>query len=133
MELDDLLLGDAWPGRILTPNAQQWPNSDSLLAMMRALSWMLRQLRESRDLQVMEIAARCGVSNSVLSRVELARRPPRLELLLMVCHELGVRFSDVMRFAEDEAFPLGSEPWTDESFELIARHARHHQATGGGV
>ncbi len=54
-----------------------------------------------------EVAARCGVSSSVLCRMELARRPPRLELLLMVCHELGVRFSDVMRFAEDEAFPAG--------------------------
>jgi transcriptional regulator with XRE-family HTH domain len=74
-------------------------------AMRRAIGDQLRRHRLDSGLAQDELAARCGVSPSVLSKVELARRAPGLLLLLNVCAALGIRASDLFRAAEDDAMP----------------------------
>jgi transcriptional regulator with XRE-family HTH domain len=108
------------------------PESATVDAMLNAASWMLRHVRESQGRLLMDVAEQSGVSNSVLCRIELARRVPRLQVILVVCLVLGVRFSDIMRFAEDEAFPLGSEPWTEHSAKLVAHYMNSRRPNGGG-
>lgn len=116
-----MLFGNDGADIVLTDAGNGVPAMDSVTAMLNALGWFLRQARENQELPLMLVADRCGVSSSVLSRLELARREPRLRLLLVLSNVLGVRFSDVMRIAEDEAFPLGRTPWLDCPAEVIGR------------
>lgn len=95
--------------------------NDSVVVMLHAATWLLRRVRERRGLMLREVAEQCDVSLSVLSRAELSRREARLSLLLQVCNVLGVRFSDVMRVAEDEAFPMTRSPWDDCPAYLLGR------------
>lgn len=74
-------------------------------AIIHAVGDLLRQARLARGLKLGVLAARCGVSGSVLSRVELARRKPAVSLLMTVCGNLGIRVSDLFRAAEDAAVP----------------------------
>jgi transcriptional regulator with XRE-family HTH domain len=96
------------------------PEIDSVRAILAVAALLLRQAREKLGVSAVSVADRCGVSPSVLCRVELGRRVPRLVLVLAMCNVLGLRFSDVMRAAEDEAFPLGNHPWTDDPRDLLA-------------
>lgn len=95
------------------------PPMDSVVVMLQAVSWLLRRAREHHGWQLVEVAERCGVSPSVLSRVERAQREPHLWLVLRICNVVGVRFSDVMRMAENEAFPVNNNPWTDHPIDLF--------------
>ncbi len=74
-------------------------------AILRAIGYLLRRTRLNSGLALHELATRCGVSQSVLCRVELARRAPGLPFLLNVCARLGIRASDLFRAAEDAAVP----------------------------
>lgn len=86
----------SWPGS---------PEIDSVTAMLPMVGVLLRRVRENQGLLLTEAAAQAGMSMSVLSRVERAQREPRLRTALVLCNVLGIRFSDLMRVAEDEAFP----------------------------
>jgi transcriptional regulator with XRE-family HTH domain len=81
-------------------------------AILNAVCTRLRSVRQNQGLDLAEGALRLRLSPSVLSRLERAKRSPTLFRLVMVSGALGVRLSDVLRLAEDEAFPLGSEPWS---------------------
>jgi DNA-binding XRE family transcriptional regulator len=118
-----VLLSNAGPSTVLTDTDGVSPDTDSVLVMVMvyATGLLMRWVRQAKGRGLTDMAAECGVSASVLSRVELARREPRLSLLLMLCNLLGVRFSDVMRMAEDEAFPMGRGPWTVHPVDLIGR------------
>jgi transcriptional regulator with XRE-family HTH domain len=78
-------------------------------AITRALGDLLRRARLASGLKMVELAHRCGVSQSVLCRVELGRRTPGMPLLITVCARLGIRLSDVIRAAEDAAVPLPTQ------------------------
>jgi transcriptional regulator with XRE-family HTH domain len=71
----------------------------------------VRDARIARAWQLAELARRIGVSTSVVCRLELARREASMVQLLNVCAALNHRLSDVLRTAEDEAFPHGGAPW----------------------
>ena len=88
-------------------------------AILRAIGDLLRRVRLNSGLALHELATRCGVSQSVLCRVELARRSPGLPFLLNVCARLGIRASDLFRAAEDAAVPLPDEPRSGRFHELI--------------
>jgi hypothetical protein len=47
-----------------------------------------------------------------LSRLERPARDSGLRRLVVASGMLGLRLSDVLRLAEDDAFPLGDAPWT---------------------
>lgn len=88
-------------------------------AIVRAIGDLLRRARLASGFTLCELAARCGVSQSVLCRVELARRTPGLPLLMNVCAHLGIRLSDVLRAAEDAAVPLPAAPREGRFRDLI--------------
>jgi transcriptional regulator with XRE-family HTH domain len=116
-------------------------DSASMAAILRATGTVMRQVRLARGWGLGEAAGLCRVSASVLCRAELARREPRLHLLLTLCGVLGVRLSAVLRLAEDEALPLGTLPWTDDPADLMGHRspgypaclAEDRRATSGEV
>jgi transcriptional regulator with XRE-family HTH domain len=88
-------------------------------AITKAVGDLLRRARLASGLKLSELAAQCGVSQSVLCRVELARRQPGVPLLMNVCGRLGIRLSDVFRAAEDAAVPLPVTPREGRFHDLI--------------
>lgn len=89
-------------------------------AITRAVGDLLRRARLASGLKLAELAEQCGVSQSVLCRVELARRKPGMPLLMTVCARLGIRVSDVLRAAEDAAVPLPVAPRDGRFHDLLA-------------
>lgn len=79
----------------------------------------MRQARLVSGLKLAELAAQCGISQSVLCRIELARRQPGMPLLMTVCARLGIRLSDLFRAAEDAAVPLPAAPRNGRFHDLI--------------
>jgi transcriptional regulator with XRE-family HTH domain len=129
-------IDDAGPDIALTDVVGASSEDDGVVAMLHAVSWLLRQTRKNRGWTAAEVAKRCRVSPSVLSRAELSRREPTLWLVLTVCQRLGIRFSDLMRMAEDEAFPIGREDWAYHPADLISHPVqipRSRAAARGGV
>lgn len=88
-------------------------------AITRAIGDLLRRARHASGLKLAELSDRCGISQSVLCRVELARRTPNIPLLIAVCAAMGVRASDVFRAAEDAAVPLPITPAAGRFHELF--------------
>jgi hypothetical protein len=80
-------------------------------AILNAVCTRLRSARRSQGTDLADAARRMGVSPSVLSRLERAERDSGLRRLVVASGMLGLRLSDVLRLAEDDAFPLGSAPW----------------------
>lgn len=109
---------------VLTDTEPAW---ESVPVMTAAAGVLLRRARERQDLLQVRVAEQLGLSASVVCRIEWARREPRLATTLALCNVLGVRLSDVMRAAEDEAFPSGRGPWTEFPARLIGPEA------GGGL
>ncbi|HEX5402687.1 MAG TPA: helix-turn-helix transcriptional regulator [Pseudonocardiaceae bacterium] len=90
-------------------------------AIGKAVGDLLRRARQASGLKLVELADSCGVSQSVLCRVELARRTPGINFLLTVCSRLGIRLSDVFRAAEDAAVPLPAAPRDGRFHDLLGR------------
>jgi transcriptional regulator with XRE-family HTH domain len=60
------------------------------VALMRAFGEKLRELRVARGLSPRELAGRCRISPSTISKTELGRGEPRLSLILILCDGLDV-------------------------------------------
>jgi transcriptional regulator with XRE-family HTH domain len=115
----------------------------SVADIVRSTGMLLRQVRLARGLALREPARLCGVSISEVSRIEMGLRMPRLDTLVRLCAVLGVRPSEVVQMAEDEAFPLDSSPWTARPAELLlnavprvvamADVRSRNRAAGGGA
>ncbi len=60
------------------------------VALTRAFGQALCELREAAELSPAELARRCRISQSTVSKTELARREPRLSLILILCAGLEV-------------------------------------------
>jgi ribosome-binding protein aMBF1 (putative translation factor) len=90
----------------------QRPLDDAgIAAILTSIGTQVRDARQARAWYLSDLAHRVELSPSVVCRLELARREPSLHQVITVCAVLGKRFSNVMRNAEDEAFPLGHAPW----------------------
>jgi transcriptional regulator with XRE-family HTH domain len=103
---------DPWASGLIDKATEQ--------AILNALGDLIRRARMASGLKLAELAERCEVSQSVLCRVELARRKPAVGLLLTVCSRLGIRLSDLFRAAEDAAVPLPAAPRDGLFHDLIA-------------
>ena len=88
-------------------------------AIIRAVGNLLRRARLASGLNLSELSELCNASQSVLCRIELARRVPSVPMLLTMCSQLGVRLSDVLRAAEDAAVPLPISPRDGRFHELV--------------
>jgi transcriptional regulator with XRE-family HTH domain len=60
------------------------------------------------------------MTSPALSRLETSKRQPLLERVLTLCNVLALRPSDLFQAVENEAFPLGGVPWTDQPARLLA-------------
>ncbi|WP_159711224.1 helix-turn-helix domain-containing protein [Geminicoccus flavidas] len=67
----------------------------------RRIGARLRNLRSESGLTLDDLAARAGVSRSMLSRIELGQSSPTAQLLARICGGLGITLS--MLFAGSEA------------------------------
>jgi transcriptional regulator with XRE-family HTH domain len=74
-------------------------------AISRAVGDLLRQARQASGLNLADLADQLGMSQSVLCRIELARRYPGILTLSAISAKLGIRLSDLFRAAEDAAVP----------------------------
>lgn len=79
------------------------PDSDRVAAILASIGSQLREARQDRGWYLSDLAEQVAISASVICRLELARREPSLYQVLQVCAALGIRLSDVLRRAENEA------------------------------
>ncbi|HEX5116282.1 MAG TPA: helix-turn-helix transcriptional regulator [Pseudonocardiaceae bacterium] len=84
----------------------------AIAAILVSIGGQVRAARQQRGWFLADVAERLDLSASVICRMELARREPSVQQLILVCAVLGRRLSDMLRTAENEAFPLGLSPWT---------------------
>lgn len=68
-----------------------------------ALSHVLRRIREDKGLTQLVVADLASMSTTSISNVETHRKGLRIASFFELCDALGVRASDVLRQAEDEA------------------------------
>jgi transcriptional regulator with XRE-family HTH domain len=104
----------------------------SVWIILTAMGLMIQRVRVNQGWRQGALAARIGVSQSVLCRIEMGERVPQLRVVLTLCGVLGVRLSDILRIAEDEAYPIGVVPWTDHAHSLLRQstpleHAIHER------
>lgn len=57
----------------------------------------LRQLREKRGLNQIQLSEKIGIENSHLSRLESGKREPGLYMLELLAKGLGVTISELMK------------------------------------
>lgn len=60
------------------------------------ISARIRELRKERGLTVQELAYRCDIERSNLSRIESGRANMTLKTLCAICDALGVRLKEVV-------------------------------------
>lgn len=83
------------------------PHTEDGDALSRALGYVLHRRRVERGWPLKELAQLTGLSESVLCRVELGRRPLTVARLVSICDALDVQPAVAVTLAQDEAFPFG--------------------------
>jgi transcriptional regulator with XRE-family HTH domain len=78
--------------------------TDAIAAALDQVGSRLRQIRGQRDITLVELAERTGISKSTLSRLENGQRRPTLELLLPLAQAYRVALDDLVG-APDVADP----------------------------
>lgn len=68
-----------------------------------ALSRVLKKIREDKELTQLVVAGLAKMSASSIGNIETHRKGLRIATFLDLCDALGVRASDVLRLAEEEA------------------------------
>lgn len=64
---------------------------------IESISRRIRELRRERGYTVQELAYRCDMERSNLSRIEAGRANPTLRTLCMLCAALDVPLSELLR------------------------------------
>jgi transcriptional regulator with XRE-family HTH domain len=84
----------------------------------------LREVRNARGLSLRAMAARLGVSASLISQVETGRARPSVRTLYAIAAELGISLDELLfsdaRPATDEAEAAGGEPGAIPEIRLPA-------------
>ncbi|MBP3532867.1 MAG: helix-turn-helix transcriptional regulator [Alistipes sp.] len=57
----------------------------------------IKDIRRSKGLTVQEVAYRCDIERSNLSRIEAGRTNLTLKTICLICNALNVRISDIVR------------------------------------
>jgi ribosome-binding protein aMBF1 (putative translation factor) len=106
------------------PSVDPWANrlidKPTEAAILASVGDIVRRARQADGLTLADMAGRLAISPSVLCRIELARRPPHITLLMTACSQLGIRLADVWRAAEDAAVPLPVAPRQGRFHELLS-------------
>jgi transcriptional regulator with XRE-family HTH domain len=82
-------------------------DGDEVAAFARAVGHVLRTERQRHHWTLAQTGARMGLTESVLSRIELGHRPLDMRQFIVMCAALGVAPAQVIALAQAEAFPLG--------------------------
>ena len=61
------------------------------------ISYRIRELRRERRLTVQELAYRCDMERSKLSRIEAGRTNLTVKTMCIICNALSVSLRDVIR------------------------------------
>lgn len=61
------------------------------------ISGRIKYLRKERRLTVQELAYRCDMERSNLSRIEAGRTNLTVKTLCIICNALGIKLRDVIR------------------------------------
>jgi transcriptional regulator with XRE-family HTH domain len=90
----------------------------------RVIGDRLREVRNARGLSLRAMAARLGVSASLISQVETGRARPSVRTLYAIAAELGISLDELLfsdaRPATDEAEAAGGEPGAIPEIRLPA-------------
>jgi transcriptional regulator with XRE-family HTH domain len=70
--------------------------TDVISTALEQVGSRLRAIRAQREITLMELSARTGISKSTLSRLENGQRRPSLELLLPLAHAYRVPLDDLV-------------------------------------
>jgi transcriptional regulator with XRE-family HTH domain len=70
--------------------------NDAISSALDQVGSRLRQIRAHREITLMELSARTGISKSTLSRLENGQRRPTLELLLLLAQAYRVPLDDLV-------------------------------------
>jgi len=57
----------------------------------------IRELRKERKLTVQELAYRCDIERSNMSRIEAGRTNITLRTMCLICNALNVKLKDIVR------------------------------------
>lgn len=71
--------------------------SDIYQQNIEFIAQRIRELRLERGLTVLEVAYRCDMERSHLSRIEAGHANPTLRTLCAICNALEVELSDLIR------------------------------------
>ena len=71
-------------------------STDAISAVLDQVGSRLRQTRVQREITLMELSERTGISKSTLSRLETGQRRPSLELLLPLAQAYRVPLDDLV-------------------------------------
>jgi transcriptional regulator with XRE-family HTH domain len=77
---------------------------DAISTALEQVGSRLRAIRDRREITLVELSERTGISKSTLSRLENGQRRPTLELLLPLAHAYRVPLDDLVG-APDEGDP----------------------------
>lgn len=61
------------------------------------ISKRIRELRKSKKLTIQELAYRCDIERSNMSRIEAGRTNLTVKTLCTICNALNVKLKDVVR------------------------------------
>lgn len=70
--------------------------------LLRATGLVLRKLRIDAGLSQEELAARSGLSRSMIDKIERRERLPSLDVLIKLSKGLNMDASEIVRFFENE-------------------------------
>ena len=66
--------------------------------VLRDVAKRLKDIRMSKKLTVQEVAYRCDIERSNLSRIETGKINITLKTLCLICNALDVKLSDVIKY-----------------------------------
>ncbi len=80
----------------------------------------IRSIREQRKLSQVQLAMRCGVSQSAISSIEKGKNIPSVETLVLIAKGLRVSVSDLLPEKATEKPAVDLSGLDDELIDLLA-------------
>ena len=64
--------------------------------IIRSIAKKIKEIRESKGLSVQEVAYRCDIERSNLSRLEAGKTNMTIKTLCIICTALNIKLSDLI-------------------------------------
>lgn len=66
-------------------------------AVLRDITHRIKEIRRAKKLTVQEVAYRCNIERSNLSRIEAGRTNVTIKTLCLICNALDIKISDIIK------------------------------------